>query len=136
MQVLPMKHLKIGVVGATGKGQSLATYWHDPDGRSSVIAAMDVSADALERFKAQINPDAQVTQNYEDFLGIEEVDAVGVGSPDFTHEEYVVSAFRAGKHVFCEKPMAITTQGCDRMLKAWRESGKITAQLCWNSKAV
>ena len=44
--------------------------------------------------------------------------------PDFLHEEIACAALEAGKHVFCEKPMAITVEGCDRMLETARASGK------------
>jgi len=85
---------------------------------------MDVSDEALSQFKEAVNPEARTTKDCNELLAMDDVDAVAVTSPDFTHEEYVVKAFEAGKHVFCEKPMAITTEGCDRMLKAWKASGK------------
>jgi predicted dehydrogenase len=47
-----------------------------------------------------------------------------VTSPDFCHEEHAVAALAAGKHVYCEKPLAITTAGCDHILRAWQKSGK------------
>jgi predicted dehydrogenase len=65
-----------------------------------------------------------VTEDYRRLLERPEVDAVAVTSPDFTHEEYACAALEAGKHVFCEKPLAISTQGCDRILRAWKASGK------------
>jgi predicted dehydrogenase len=97
---------------------------HDPDGESLVTAGMDVSDKALEMFKKSVNEKAFTTKNVDELLNRDDIDAVAVTSPDFTHEEYVVRAFQAGKHVFCEKPMAITTEGCDKMLSAWKESGK------------
>lgn len=118
-----MKQVRIGIVGLTGRGK-LAGLWHDPNGNSVVVAGMDSSDEAVEMFKKEIKPDASTTKNYDEFLGMDGVDAVAVMSPDFTHEEYVIKAFEAGKHVFCEKPMAITTEGCDRMLRAWKASGK------------
>lgn len=118
-----MKQIRIGVVGVRGRG-AMAKNLHCENGRSAVIAGADVSREALEQFKSDVNPKAFVTQNYDEMLKMDEIDAVMVASPDFTHEEYVLKAFKAGKHVFCEKPMAITTEGCDKMLKAWQDSGK------------
>lgn len=118
-----MKQIKVGVVGTSGRG-ILAKYLHDKNGRSIVIAGADPNKEALTKFKAEISPDAFTTTDYNEMLKIDEIDAIVVTSPDFTHEEYVLKAFKAGKHVFCEKPMAITTDGCDKMLKAWHESGK------------
>ena len=118
-----MTQLRIGVIGVTGRG-GIARHWHQPEDRSIVVAGADISPTALETFKQNVNPDAYTTPNYQDLLARDDVDAVAITSPDFTHEEYACAAFAAGKHVFCEKPMAITTEGCDRMLHAWKESGK------------
>jgi predicted dehydrogenase len=117
-----MKQVRIGVIGVTGRG-SIAESWRD-DSRALVAAGMDVSDQALDTFRATINPDAAVTKDVDELLAMDDIEAVAVTSPDFTHEEYVIKAFQAGKHVFCEKPMATTTAACDRMLQAWRESGK------------
>ena len=89
-----------------------------------MVGGADISSAALAAFKAKVNSDAFVTQDYRGLLEREDIDAIAVTSPDFTHEEYVCAAFAAGKHVFCEKPMAISTEGCDRMLRAWKASGK------------
>ena len=119
-----MKPIRIGAIGVSGRG-SMAKTWHDdPDGRAVVVAGMDVSDLALDQFKTLVNPKARVTKDVDELLAFDDVEAVAIMSPDFTHEEYAIKAFEAGKHVFCEKPMAITTAGCDRMLGAWKASGK------------
>jgi len=118
-----MAKLQMGVIGVTGRG-GLARQWHQPDGRSVLVAGADVSPQALETFQEHVGEDAFTTLDCGELLARDEVDAVAICSPDFTHEEYVCAAFEAGKHVFCEKPMAITTEGCDRMLQAWKASGK------------
>lgn len=119
-----MSQLRIGLIGASGRGGSLAKHWHKPKGRSVVVAAADVSEIGLEQFRNNINAKALCTTNYQDLLENKNIDAIAICSPDYTHEEYAIAAFKAGKHVFSEKPMAITTEGCDRMLSAWQESKK------------
>ncbi|MGQ9567629.1 MAG: Gfo/Idh/MocA family protein [Anaerolineae bacterium] len=54
-----------------------------------------------------------------------EVDAVAVCSPLFAHCDHVVGAARAGKHVFCEKPIALTLDQADEMIAAAREAGVV-----------
>ncbi|HVF96829.1 MAG TPA: Gfo/Idh/MocA family oxidoreductase, partial [Flavisolibacter sp.] len=54
-----------------------------------------------------------------------DIDIVYVVLPNGLHAEYVVRAARAGKHVICEKPMAITVEDCDRMIAACKEAGKM-----------
>lgn len=118
-----MSELRIGIIGAAGRG-TMATHWHDPSGRSVVVGAADVSDGALNWFRKNVNDKGFVTKDHRELLDRKDIDAIAVMSPDFTHEQYVCDAFKAGKHVFSEKPMAITTEGCDRMLRAWITSGK------------
>jgi predicted dehydrogenase len=66
--------------------------------------------------------------NYENFDSIKDnpdIDIVYVVLPNSMHAEYVVRAAKAGKHVICEKPMAITVEDCDRMIAACKEAGKM-----------
>lgn len=65
--------------------------------------------------------------NYETFDQVKDnpdIDIIYVVLPNSMHAEYVVRAAQAGKHVICEKPMAITVADCDRMIKACSEAGK------------
>jgi len=118
-----MDQIRIGVIGCTGRGK-MAKAWHRPEGRSVVVGAADVSDAALAWFKENVNADGFVTKDHRALLERADIDAIVVTSPDHTHEQYVCDAFDAGKHVFTEKPMAITTEGCDCMLRAWVSSGK------------
>ncbi len=119
----PSDQIRVGVIGVRGRG-GIAQHWHKPDGRSVVVAGMDMSDAALDQFKEAVNKDAAVTKDADELLARDDIDAVCVTCPEFMHEEYVLKAFAAKKHVFCEKPMAITPDGCDRMLQAWQDSGK------------
>ncbi|GGG04762.1 Gfo/Idh/MocA family protein [Paenibacillus aceti] len=118
-----MKQVRLGIIGARGRG-TIARYWHNPEGRSVVVGAADVNPDFLEEFKADINPDAFVTTDYRELIARDDIDAIAVMSPDYCHEEQAIAALKAGKHVFCEKPLAITVDGCDNILRTWKESGK------------
>ncbi|HEY6503547.1 MAG TPA: Gfo/Idh/MocA family oxidoreductase [Chitinophagaceae bacterium] len=66
--------------------------------------------------------------NYENFDSIKDnpdIDIVYVVLPNSMHAEYVIRAAKAGKHVICEKPMAITVEDCDKMIAACKEAGKM-----------
>jgi len=60
---------------------------------------------------------------WRDLLADPEVDAVYLATPVRLHEEQAVAAAEAGKHVLCEKPMALGPAGCERMIAAARASG-------------
>lgn len=72
---------------------------------------------AAERFGMRFVP------ALDDLLGDGAIDAVIIGSPTNRHAEHTVKAARAGKHILCQKPMALTLDDCDRMIAAVRESG-------------
>ncbi|WP_413375564.1 Gfo/Idh/MocA family protein [Alkalihalobacillus sp. 1P02AB] len=118
-----MKQVKIGIIGA-GLRSGIAKYWHEPNGKSVIVAAADKSQERLDRFEETIKEEVFVTTDYKELLQHPEVDAVAVLSPDFLHEEHVIEALRMGKHVYCEKPLAITVEGCDRIIAEQKKSGK------------
>ncbi|HLR11304.1 MAG TPA: Gfo/Idh/MocA family oxidoreductase [Sporosarcina sp.] len=118
-----MEKVRIGVIGAGLRG-SLAKYWHEHE-QSELVALADISVERQDRFKKLIdNDDLEVTEDYRDLLKRDDIDAIAVLSPDYLHEEHVIAALQAGKHVYAEKPLAITTEGCDRIIEAWQKSGK------------
>ena len=114
--------LRIGVIGAGGRG-GLARQAHKPDQGVRVVAGADVRPEALKQFKERFGPDTFITNDYRDVLSRDDIAAVFVTTPDYLHEEHAVAALEAGKHVYLEKPMAITIDGCDRILQAARQAG-------------
>ena len=116
-----MQQVRIGIIGVSGRGD-LARYWNNPDEKSVVAAGADTNEEYLRKFKEDY-PKAFITTDYRRLLERDDINAIAVTSPDFTHEEYAVAALQARKHVFCEKPLAITIDGCDNILEAWKNSG-------------
>jgi len=117
-----MDKLRIGSIGVCGRG-ALADLWQK-SGRAVIVAGADVNENHLADFRKRIGDDVFTTTDYRELLERSDVEAVAITSPDYCHEEQAVAALEAGKHVFCEKPLAITTEGCDRILRAWKASGK------------
>lgn len=70
---------------------------------------------------------ARVAQGLGELLDGDHVDAVIVSTPVALHEDVVLQALAAGKHVFCEKPLANSLAASRRMLEAARESGRTVA---------
>ena len=61
-------------------------------------------------------------RNYDDIANNPDIDAVYIGLPNSMHAEYTIRAAKAGKHVLCEKPMAISSAECRQMIDACREN--------------
>ena len=91
--------------------------------RNSRLTAL-VSSDArklAEMSKRYRVEGAYSYEEYDECLG--QVDAVYIALPNSLHAEYTTRAARAGVHVLCEKPMAVTSRECERMIAACRENG-------------
>jgi len=71
-------------------------------------------------------PDKNI-YNYETFDSIKDnpdIDIIYIVLPNSMHAEYTIRAAKAGKHVICEKPMALTVEDCDKMIAACKQAGK------------
>ncbi|NIA14653.1 MAG: Gfo/Idh/MocA family oxidoreductase [Nitrospiraceae bacterium] len=117
--------LRIGVIGVGGRG-AVARHAHNPQDNVRLVAGADIREEPLSAFVASYGPDVFTTDDYREILAREDVDAVFVATPDHFHEEHAVAALEAGKAVYLEKPMAITIEGCDRILRtAQEQNGKL-----------
>lgn len=120
-----MKALNIGVIGAGGRGR-MARQAHRPEAGARIVAAADPSQEALDALREFVGGELSATTDYRELLADRSIDAVFVTTPDFLHEEMTVAALEAGKAVYLEKPMAITLEGCDRILEtAFRTGSKL-----------
>lgn len=113
--------LNVGVVGL-GQRSYLGDLVHRPGHGSRVVALADPDKKARERMRVRIPEVATVADGHQALLHCG-LDAVIITTPDHTHEEIIIDFLKAGVAVFAEKPLAITTQACDRILEVARESG-------------
>lgn len=82
------------------------------------------AAEKAPKYEALYGISPKNVYNYEDYDEIAhnpEIDAVYIGLPNSMHAEYTIRAAQAGKHVFCEKPMAISSAECRRMIAVCRK---------------
>ena len=126
-----MDDLRIGVIGTGGRG-GVARHAHNPGEGSRVVACCDIVDMHLESARGRYGADLFTTDDYRELLK-QELDAVFVTTPDFLHEEHALAAIGAGLAVYLEKPMAITTTGCDRILESAR-SQKVRLYLGHNMR--
>ncbi len=121
-----MANLKIGFIGCGG----IANQKHLPGMAQQhgvdLVAFCDLVVErAEEAARTYGTPDAKVYTDYRDLLADQSIDAVHVLTPNVSHREITVAALEAGKHVLCEKPMAISSAEAEQMLAARNRSGKL-----------
>lgn len=90
------------------------------------VALSDVDAATAKRLSAEFGFSHPVA-GWRDLLADPSIDLVSITSPNGLHREMAVAALEAGKHVWCEKPMALTLADAEAMAAAARKSGKVTA---------
>ncbi|HVS31893.1 MAG TPA: Gfo/Idh/MocA family oxidoreductase [Thermoanaerobaculia bacterium] len=91
--------------------------------RNSRVVAL-VSDDPAKRKALSKKYRLEGTYSYDEYDAcLEQVDAVYIALPNSLHAEYTVRAAKAGVHVLCEKPMAVTVEECQRMIDSCEEHG-------------
>lgn len=118
-----MSKLKMGIIGVG----SIAQDRHIPalsnlQDKVEVVAVQDIDRNRA-RMVAEKFAIPQVYEDYHDLFKF--VDAVIICTPNVFHAEISIAALRAGVHVLCEKPMAITADQGEQMLEAANKSGKL-----------
>ncbi|SHE11260.1 Uncharacterized oxidoreductase ycjS [Chlamydia abortus] len=119
-----MSKLKIGVIG-TG---NIFRHIHAPGWLSlpevELVAACDSNRELAEAAAKDFGI-PRIYTDYREMLEREELDAVGISTPNLFHSEISIFALNRGIHVFCEKPDAINPAEARKMAEAARQSGKV-----------
>ena len=117
--------LRIGSIGSGRRGR-IVKLAHQPENGVELAMICDIKQDIIDEYRKEISPDLLATDDWRQVIANDDLDAVFITTPDFLHEEQTVAALDAGKSVYLEKPMAITVEGCDRILHALdRSTGKL-----------
>lgn len=112
--------IRIGLLGAGRFGRSLAAVVSDlPE--MQLTAVYDASPDATRQLADEF--DAQACKSSAELLALPSVDAVLIATSHDTHAELAIAAARAGKHILCEKPMALDVAECQSMIDAAHHYG-------------
>ena len=118
--------VNVGIIGCGG----IANGKHMPSLQKvencQMTAFCDLIAERAEEAAAVYGtPEAAVYTDYRELLKDPTIDVVHVCTPNRSHSEITVAALEAGKHVMCEKPMAINSAEAKKMLDAAKKSGKL-----------
>lgn len=116
-----LEKVRVGVIGM-GMGRNHAVHFRDCP-QAELIAICDADPGRLAEKAHELHPHRTYTQ-YEELLADPEIDAVSVALPNFLHAPVTLAALEAGKHVLCEKPLAMNTPEAERMVETARRLGR------------
>lgn len=116
-----MSDARIGILGF-GLRSSLSASAHRPGEGSVVAAVCDIAPRGREDARATLGEGVLVTDNLDELLA-QDLDGVLILTPDDRHVEHAVRTLEAGVATFIEKPLAITIEGCDRILETAQRTG-------------
>ena len=126
------KKLHFGIIGAgrIGKVHAETLAFRLPE--AEITAVADVNGDAAEALAKRCNI-PKVAASAEEIIGDKTIDAVLICSPTGTHADLIVQAAQAGKHIFCEKPIAFSLKKIDAALAAVEKAG-VQLQIGFNRR--
>jgi len=117
-------NINLALIGAGGMGtQDTNTALKVPN--IKLVAVCDLYDGRLKDAKTKWGNDLFLTRHYKEILSRKDIDAVIIAVPDFWHQQISIDAMRAGKHVYCEKPMVHAITEGPAVIKTQKETGKI-----------
>ena len=113
--------LGVGIAGLGAAAEQTLPAFTSPPKGVRLAGAADLREEARKGFAEKYG--LPTYDSIEALCAARDVDAVWVSTPNPLHCEHVLLAAGHGKHVICEKPMAVTIEQCDRMVEACARAG-------------
>ena len=119
-----MEKLKIAIIGCGGINKAAHYPGYELIDNAEIVACCDILPDRVEEYAKERNIPFYCT-DYKEILKLDYVDAVDICTPNYLHSIIAVDALNAGKHVFCEKPDAVSVEETEKMKAAAEKNGKV-----------
>jgi scyllo-inositol 2-dehydrogenase (NAD+) len=117
-----MKKINIGIIGLGRLGSLYAGYVAHHIPGAQLVAVADSNEAAAASHSAALGVERHY-RHYPDLLAQRDIDAVVVTTPTSTHKEVVVESAKCRKAIFCEKPLSLSLEECETMMKAVEDNG-------------
>ncbi len=118
--------IRVALIGCGGRGRGVTSYLTKIEG-AEAAGACDVYKPRLEQTVEQFGKGTKGVAEYERILDDKGIDAVLVGTPDHWHTPITIDAVKAGKDVYCEKPVTHDLSEGDALIKAVESSSQVVA---------
>lgn len=117
---------RVGVIGIGNMGSShTRKFIEGKIPNAEITAFCDIDPEKLFRFREEFGNRVQYFQKSDDLIHSGLVDGVIIATPHYDHPLIAIEAFRAGLHVFCEKPAGVFTKNVRQMNEEAQKSGKV-----------
>jgi len=118
------KKIKVGLIGcgAISRWSRIPAYSNDLE-NAEVVATCDIIKERAESAAKELGAKYAFT-DYRDLIALKEVDMIDICAPNYLHSQAAIEGLNAGKHVFTEKPDAISVEEVLKMQAAYKKSGK------------
>lgn len=121
-----MSPVGIAVIGASKRSTMVINYLKNHPDVGSITGIYDVVPQAAELYVNHFElADAKIYSSLDECVNDPDAAAVFIGSTDGAHREPVEKSLAVGKHVYCEKPMAITLENCDAIIDAAQAASSV-----------
>ena len=112
----------IGAIGVGGRGTTIAG---QARAFGDLVAVCDADRKHAEAARARFGGKAEIYDDYRKLLDRNDIEAVTIGTPDHWHTAIAIAAMKAGKDVYCEKPLTLTIREGQQILKVLKETGRV-----------
>ena len=116
-------------VGSIGLRYQGSVDTHKAAMYGDIVAVCDVDRHVRDQAKASFGSTPRAFEDYRDLLKRKDVDVVVIGTPDHWHTKMVIDACRAGKDVYCEKPLTLTIDEGRKLRDVVKETGRVVQVL-------
>ncbi len=120
--------LRIGSIGMRYQGTVIAD---KARAHGDVVAIADVDRHVREQARAAFGSTPKIYEDYRQLLDRDDIDVVTIGTPDHWHSKILIDACRAGKDVYCEKPLTLTIDEGKTVTKVVEETGRVVQVGSW-----
>lgn len=114
--------LTVAAIGVGGRGTGIG---HQAGRLGNMVACADVDREHAERFAERYSGKCQVYDDYRKILDRKDVEAITCGTPDHWHVRIAIDALKAGKDVYCEKPLTLTIDESRKIMQATKQTGRV-----------
>ena len=123
-----VERIGIGAIGLRYQGSVIA---NKAQLYGDIVAVCDVDRNVRDQAKAAFGSTPHSSEDYRELLARKDVDVVTIGSPDHWHTKMVIDACRAGKDVYCEKPLTLTIDEGKLLTRVVKETGRVVQVGSW-----